>query len=38
LKGVIGGHSVGCIQMVHPTVAGVEDFSYQGWSVDRTKQ
>ena len=38
LKGLIGGHSVGCIQMVHPTVEGAEDFSYQSWPADRTEE
>jgi hypothetical protein len=38
LKGVIGGHSIGCIQMVHPTVRGAEEFSYQSWPVDRTEE
>jgi hypothetical protein len=38
LKGTIGGRSVGCIQMVHPTVGGAEDFSYQSWPVDRTEE
>lgn len=38
LKGIIGGHSVGCIQMVHPTVGGAEEFSYQSWPVDRTEE
>lgn len=38
MKGLIGGHSVGCIQMVHPTVKGAEEFSYQSWPVDRTEE
>ena len=38
IKGVIGGHSIGCVEMVHPTVAGAETFSYQSWPVDRTKE
>jgi hypothetical protein len=38
LKGVIGGRSVPCIQMAHPTVAGAEDFIYQSWPVDRTEE
>jgi len=37
LKGMIGGRSVGCIEMVHPTVRGAEEFSYQSWPVDRTE-
>jgi hypothetical protein len=37
LKGMLGGRSVGCIEMVHPTVGGAEEFSYQSWPVDRTE-
>lgn len=37
LKGMIGSRSVGRIQMVHPTVEGAEEFSYQSWPVDRTE-
>jgi hypothetical protein len=38
LKGLIGGRSVGSIQMVHPTVEEAEEFSYQSWPVDRTEE
>ena len=38
LKGMVGGRAVGCIQMVHPTVGGGEEFSYQSWPVDRTEE
>jgi hypothetical protein len=38
LKGMVGDRSVECIQTVHPTVDGAEDFSYQSWPVDRTDE
>jgi hypothetical protein len=38
VKGMMGGGSVECIQMVHPTVKGAEDFIYEGWPLDRTEE
>ena len=38
LQGLIGGPSVECINIVHPTVAGAENFSYQSWPIDMTAQ
>lgn len=38
LKGLIGGHSIGCVQMVHPTVKGAETFTYQSWPIDETEE
>ncbi|KAF3484278.1 uncharacterized protein GIQ15_03602 [Arthroderma uncinatum] len=36
LKGAFGGSAVSRIDMVHPTVRGAEDFSYQAWPADET--
>ncbi|KAK2853271.1 hypothetical protein FQN49_005238 [Arthroderma sp. PD_2] len=36
LKGVFGGKAVSRIEMVHPTVNGAENFSYQAWPMDET--
>jgi len=36
LKGKIGGNAVLRIEMVHPTVKGADNFSYQIWPVDET--
>ncbi|KAF2752918.1 hypothetical protein EJ05DRAFT_421033, partial [Pseudovirgaria hyperparasitica] len=38
LKGVIGGRCVKSIHMIHPTVKGAEEFSYQSWPIDRTQE
>jgi len=37
LKGKIGGNAVLRIEMVHPTVKGAENFSYQIWPVEETR-
>ncbi|KAI2000002.1 hypothetical protein LOZ52_005282 [Ophidiomyces ophidiicola] len=36
LKGAFGGRAVSRIEMVHPTVKGAENFSYQAWPMDET--
>jgi hypothetical protein len=38
LKGFIGGHAVGHIDMVHPIVEGAEEFAYESWPVDATRE
>ena len=38
LKGLTGDTPVGRIYMVHPSVAGAEDFRYQIWPVDESSQ
>jgi hypothetical protein len=37
LTGVIGGHSIRCIEMAHPTIREADTFIYQSWPVDRTE-
>ena len=36
LRGVLGNRAVSRIDVVHPTVPGAEDFSYQLWPTDET--
>lgn len=34
VTGIIGGHAVSRIDVIHPMVRGAEDFRYQLWPVD----
>lgn len=36
VKGELGDRPVSCMYMVHPTVMGAEEFSYQIWPFDET--